>query len=196
MTPEEIVEEILSLSRADQARLFNLLRERPALRRYLSAEAEPPAPAEPAPAPSTPATSRALDSTCDYLLIFDGGSRGNPGQGYGSYALYRTDTGRGRVERLEFPGRLTNNEAEYQTLISALETLLGKIREHGRDPKQFSIEVRGDSQLVIYQVLGKWKAKDKRMAAYRDRVRRLLEQFGRYELKHHLRDKSVDVLGH
>lgn len=193
MTPEELVEEILSLSRAEQARLFNLLRERPALRRYLGAEPEPATSAKPAPAPPAP---RALDSSCDYLLIFDGGSKGNPGKGYGSYALYRTDTGRGRVERLEFPGLMTNNEAEYQTLITALETLLGKIREHGRDPQAFSIEVRGDSQLVILQVLGKWRAKDERMAVYRDRVRALLARFGRYELKHQLRDKSVDVLGH
>jgi len=193
VTVEALVEEILSLSRAEQARLFSLLRERPALRRYLNLEAAPSPPTE---SPAAPPPARTLDSSSDYLLIFDGGSRGNPGQGYGSYALYRTDTGRGRVERLEFSGQITNNEAEYQTLITALETLLGKIREHGRDPKQFSIEVRGDSQLVIFQVLSKWKARDERMAAYRDRARALLAQFGRHELKHQLRDKSVDVLGH
>jgi ribonuclease HI len=184
------MEEILTLSRADQAKLFALLRERPTLRRYLSND-PPPAEREPAAAAPKP-----VESDCTYLLIFDGGSRGNPGEGYGSYVLYRTDSGQKRIERLEFPGRMTNNEAEYETLISALETLLEKIRERGLDPSRYSIEVRGDSQLVIFQLLGKWKAKDARMAAYRDHALRLLSQFGRYRLTHHRREKSVEALGH
>jgi ribonuclease HI len=188
MSPEELVEELLLLPEAEQAHFFGLVRQRPILQRLLAGESSP----RPEPELTTPV----IDSTADYLLIFDGGSKGNPGQGYGSYHLSRPSTGKGRTERLEFSGRMTNNEAEYETLVNALETLLSKIREFGKDPRDYSIEIRGDSQLVIFQILGKWKAKDDRMAAYRDRARKLLKQFGTYELKHHLRDNSVRVLGH
>ncbi|HYN87816.1 MAG TPA: ribonuclease HI family protein [Ardenticatenaceae bacterium] len=204
MSPELLLQAILELSRADQARLFALIREHPRLQRQLRPESVPAAaveesvrePEDGTPEPVAVAPARPAANGFDYLLIFDGGSKGNPGKGYGSYALHRTATGQKRVERLDFPGRLTNNEAEYQTLIAALETLLGKLREHGRDPKDFSIEVRGDSQLVIFQVQGKWKAKDDRMAGYRDRARALLGEFGRHQLTHHLREKSVRELGH
>ena len=46
-------------------------------------------------------------------VVFDGGSRGNPGEGYGSF-LVRSPGGRKPViRRLEFGGNYTNNQAEY-----------------------------------------------------------------------------------
>ncbi|MGB0387699.1 MAG: reverse transcriptase-like protein, partial [Ardenticatenaceae bacterium] len=92
--------------------------------------------------------------------------------------------------------RMTNNEAEYETLISALDTLATKLREHGNDPKEYSLDLRGDSLLVISQVTGKWRAKNNRMATYRNRVRELLKDFGSYTLRHHDRSYSVAALGH
>lgn len=35
-----------------------------------------------------------LEGPADYTIIFDGGSRGNPGPGYGSYALVREYNGK------------------------------------------------------------------------------------------------------
>ncbi|MCA1668296.1 MAG: hypothetical protein LC793_13055 [Thermomicrobia bacterium] len=49
----------------------------------------------------------------EYTIIFDGGARGNPGEGYGSYEL-RTGTHR-EIVRLTFGNNVTNNEAEYQS---------------------------------------------------------------------------------
>src|SRR3712207_7739911 len=40
-----------------------------------------------------------------------------------------------------------------------------------------TLEVRGDSALVLQQVLGAWKAKDDRMRALRDEARALLRRF-------------------
>jgi len=96
-----------------------------------------------------------------WVLIFDGGSRGNPGPGYGSYALIKP-TGSADlpelaepsalsarsadVVRLDFGARMTNNEAEYDTLIAALEDLIARITQAGRNPAEFSVEVRGDSR--------------------------------------------------
>jgi len=131
-----------------------------------------------------------------YVLVFDGGSKGNPGKGYGSYMLVRTDTGQRKTQRLEFEGLLTNNEAEYKTLIEAVRTLLEKIRAHGKDPASYRIEIRGDSALVINQLSGKWKARDARMAALRDEALALLNQFGGWRISHHDRRNSVKWLGH
>jgi ribonuclease HI len=128
----------------------------------------------------------------DFLIVFDGGSRGNPGAGYGSYAVF--DGSRpGQVRRLEFPDPMTNNEAEYHTLIAALAALAGRL---GRRAPETSLEVRGDSQLVIQQVLGNWKAKDERMRDLRDKARAGLGRFGKWRLVGQPREDSVRVLGH
>jgi ribonuclease HI len=132
----------------------------------------------------------------DYLLIFDGGSRGNPGWGYGSYAIIRVQDGAQRLKRLELGDGYTNNEAEYDTLVAGLGHLIQRIEQAGRRPEEFTVEVRGDSTLVIHQLLGKWKAKDPRMRERRGRCLRLLGQFSAVELKTQPREESVRVLGH
>ena len=137
-----------------------------------------------------------LDWEPDYLLIFDGGSRGNPGWGYGSYAIIRVQDGAQRLKRLELGDGYTNNEAEYDTLVAGLRHLIQRIEEAGRRPQEFTVEVRGDSTLVIHQLLGKWKAKDPRMRERRGRCLRLLGQFSAVELKTQPREESVRVLGH
>lgn len=132
----------------------------------------------------------------DYTLIFDGGSLGNPGQGYGSYALIRNSDGSQRIQRLEFEGELTNNEAEYLSLIAALEDTIATIEAADRDPAEFSIDVRGDSRLVLRQTAGEWKVRKPHLRPLCDRTVDLLNRFGRFQLTWHERGESVDVLGH
>jgi ribonuclease HI len=129
------------------------------------------------------------------ILHFDGGSRGNPGPGYGSYVLLR---GRREVLRRarEFGPSLTNNEAEYEALLAGLADALKWLQREGIDPGHVTLEVRGDSQLVIRQLQGVWKAREPRMAALRDRALALLRRFGRYDLRQVPRRRSVEVLGH
>lgn len=128
-------------------------------------------------------------------IIFDGGSRGNPGQGYGSYALRWPGIPEQKI-RLQFGNQVTNNEAEYDTLIAALEGVIKRLRDGGADPATARLDVRGDSLLVINQVLGKWQAKEERLQVRRDRIRQLLKAFGGWQLNHHGRANSVEVLGH
>lgn len=128
-------------------------------------------------------------------IIFDGGSKGNPGEGYGSYAL-RWPGSQPQVVRLRFGNRVTNNEAEYDTLIAALEGVLKRLRDQGADPKTARLDIRGDSLLVINQVLGQWKAKEERLQGRRNRVRDLLKAVGSWQLRHHDRKHSVNALGH
>lgn len=132
----------------------------------------------------------------DYTIVFDGGSKGNPGKGYGSYQISRARDDKTRIRRLEFPGLTTNNEAEYLTLIEALTDLSGGIKKAGNTPASFSVEVKGDSQLVINQTAGRWKVSEPRLKPLRDKAQALLAQFGSSDLVWHRRDKSVEVLGH
>lgn len=124
-------------------------------------------------------------------VLFDGGADPNPGQGYGSYRLVVNGTV-GAIKRLKFPGKLTNNEAEYNTLIAALED----IHAHSHDLSRTIVAIKGDSSLVINQINGTWRAKDARMAALRDRALRLLNPLGRWSASWHDRGNSVRVLGH
>jgi ribonuclease HI len=179
MAVQKLLEEIAGLTEAERADLLSRLRE---------LYGAPPPPRQ----MGLGLEASAWDGPADYLLIFDGGSEGNPGRGYGSYALF--EGGRpARPVRLDFAGSLTNNEAEYQTLIGALDDLLARLAERAA---QASLEVRGDSALVLQQVQGRWKAKDDRMRALRDEVRARLGRFARWRLIQQPREDSVRVLGH
>lgn len=128
-------------------------------------------------------------------IIFDGGSKGNPGQGYGSYALDWPGFPR-QVVQLKFGDQVTNNEAEYDTLIAALEAISKRLHESGANPRTAKLDIRGDSLLVISQIKGEWQVNKAELQSRRDRARALLSTFGQARLTHHKREKSVEVLGH
>ena len=91
---------------------------------------------------------------------------------------------------------MTNNEAEYEALIQALEDLRGRLAAMGRDPLQTDVIVLGDSQLVINQVTGVWRARDPRMLQRRNRVRELLQSFGTVSFARRGREDIEEILGH
>lgn len=128
-------------------------------------------------------------------IVFDGGSRGNPGQGYGSFALEWPGQPR-EVVQLTFGKKDTNNEAEYDTLIAALEAVRERLAEEGIEPGMASLSIRGDSLLVCNQVQGKWNCKEPRLQGRLKKVKALLSTFGSADLGHHPRAKSVEILGH
>lgn len=128
-------------------------------------------------------------------ILFDGGSRGNPGPGYGSYHI-RVPDGREETVHLDFGRRMTGNEAEYRTLIAALEDVLRRLQREGLDPQAFVVDIRGDSALVILQVRGDWKARHPRMRALRERVWGLLGTFGGHRLERVPREIALRHLGH
>ncbi|MEM7133243.1 MAG: ribonuclease HI family protein [Chloroflexota bacterium] len=128
-------------------------------------------------------------------IVFDGGSKGNPGYGYGSYALEWPGQPQ-QVVRLQLGNSITNNEAEYDTLIMALEAILKRLHAEGAAPNTAQLDIRGDSKLVIQQVLGAWKCNEERLRRRRNKAQKLLAQFDRWRLQHHKREKSVEVLGH
>ena len=128
-------------------------------------------------------------------LIFDGGSHGNPGPSYGSYVIRGMPGGGKNPARLKLKHG-TNNEAEYRTLIAGIEAVLAQAEERDLEPAEIELLLRGDSNLVLKQMEGVWKAKDARMRALRDQARSLLKPFARVRYQHQPRSKSVRVLGH
>lgn len=131
----------------------------------------------------------------EYEIVFDGGSLGNPGHGYGSFAI--SENGRQLVlEKLDYAhlgNQVTNNQAEYLTLVHALERVA---LMRGSGLADTSVIVRGDSLLVVNQLAGKWKVKNEGLRPLYQRAGELLAKFGRRELIWHDRAKSVRVLGH
>ncbi|HET8523675.1 MAG TPA: ribonuclease HI family protein [Thermomicrobiales bacterium] len=130
-----------------------------------------------------------------YEIVWDGGSLGNPGHGYGSYRL-RNPRGREIYEKLDFADlgdKVTNNQAEYLTLIRAMERLRHLL---GDRAKNVSVLIQGDSQLVINQVTGSWKVKNAALRPLHLRATALLPEFGAVEFAWHPRANSVAVLGH
>ena len=95
------------------------------------------------------------------VLIFDGGSKGNPGKGYGSFAL-RWPGQTEQIVQLQFGDQVTNNEAEYDTLIAALDAVQSRLDDLGADTDAAELVVYGDSLLVINQVKGEWQCKEPR----------------------------------
>jgi len=142
-----------------------------------------------------PPPDAALAEPPTYRLVFDGGSLGNPGRGYGSYHV-TSPRGGTLHERLEFDDRgttVTNNQAEYLALIRGLERLRDLLGERAGSA---SVEILGDSQLVINQLNGRWKVRNAELQPLHEQARALLAGFGRSDLRWHDRSHSVDLLGH
>src|SRR5271157_2016766 len=79
-----------------------------------------------------------------YLVAFsDGGARGNPGpSGYG--VVIQDEAGRKVAALSQYLGHQTNNFAEYQGLIAALEYAVSNGHK--------AIKVISDSELLVRQI--------------------------------------------
>lgn len=82
--------------------------------------------------------------------------------------------------RFNFPA--SNNEAEYEALITGLSLArrLGVVR----------LKVHSDSQLVVKQVLGEYEAKEDSMKKYLARVGLLMKDFDSFEIQRIPRSKN------
>ena len=117
----------------------------------------------------------------------DGGARGNPGPA--GYGVVLHDAKGNKVASLSrFLGRQTNNFAEYQALIAALEYAV----EHG--PK--ALKVVSDSELMVRQIKGIYKVKDATLRDLHARASQLIRQLDWFQIEHVLRggNREADLL--
>lgn len=94
------------------------------------------------------------------LKIFaDGGARGNPGPAATGFVV-KDDTGKILAQKGEYLGKATNNVAEYQAVIKALEWLRTN-RRVVADKERIVFFL--DSQLVVNQLNGLFRVKNARL---------------------------------
>src|SRR5580765_8257133 len=120
-----------------------------------------------------------------YLIAHsDGGARGNPGPaGYG--VVIKDETGRKVAALSEYLGHQTNNFAEYQGLIAALEYAL----EHG--PK--ALKLISDSELLVRQIKGIYKVKNATLQELHGRAKELIAQLDWFSIDHALREHNREA---
>lgn len=128
-----------------------------------------------------------------FEIVFDGGSLGNPGKGYGSFDITRNGVEFDRQIKMQFGDNMTNNQAEYLSLIGALKSV---INHPDVDAGSAQINIHGDSQLVIKQLKGEWKAKHANMQPLWAEARGLLTEVKSWKADWHGRSNSVERLGH
>ena len=108
-------------------------------------------------------------------MYADGGSRGNPGPSASGFAILDAND-KVLVERGVYLGITTNNQAEYQALKLGLE----EAREMGLD----SIDVYMDSLLVVNQMTGKFKVKNRDLWPIHDAIKSLAHSFRHITFTH------------
>jgi ribonuclease HI len=124
------------------------------------------------------------------VIYTDGGSRGNPGPA--AIGVILTDE-KGKIlkEYAEKIGRATNNEAEYEAVIFALQKaklLFGK-----KKIKTMDIEMKMDSEFVAKQLNGQYKILDRKIEQLFLKAWNLKVDFGKAKFTHIPRNKNLEA---
>ncbi|HXF44301.1 MAG TPA: ribonuclease HI family protein [Candidatus Paceibacterota bacterium] len=127
------------------------------------------------------------------LTIYtDGGARGNPGPAAIGVLVEDPSASSGRVKSYsEAIGNTTNNVAEYRAVIFALtkaKALLGADKA-----KETELEIRSDSELVVSQLKGEYKIKDKDLQPLFVEVWNKMQNFKKVEFVLIPREKNKEA---
>ncbi|MGH7973117.1 MAG: ribonuclease HI family protein [Limisphaerales bacterium] len=118
------------------------------------------------------------------IAHIDGGSRGNPGPA--AYAVVVSGEDETHLASLsKYLGHTTNNVAEYQGLLAALEYAL----EHNRR----RLKIITDSELMARQINGQYKVKNPNLKVLYDRARALIAQFDSFRIEHVRREHNREA---
>jgi probable phosphoglycerate mutase len=118
------------------------------------------------------------------IAYIDGGSRGNPGPaGYG--VRVEDDAGQLVAELHRSLGIATNNVAEYNGLLAALEWAV--------DHSVPTLEIRSDSELLVKQMLGVYRVKNAGLQPLFQRARLLAHRVGRVTFRHVRRELNKEA---
>jgi ribonuclease HI len=123
---------------------------------------------------------------CEYVLNFDGSSKGNPGLAGAGMVIYKNN--QEIWSSCKFLGCKTNNQSEYSALILGLKAALSQDID--------SLCVLGDSLLVINQVNGVFKVNSELLRELHTEVIELKAKFKYIEFNHVYREynKRADEL--
>jgi len=115
-------------------------------------------------------------------IYIDGGARGNPGPAGIGVVIYENEN---KIKEFhKYIGEATNNVAEYNALIYALQ------EAHMLGAKD--IVVHMDSELVYKQLKGEFRVKDKKIKPLFEQAVHLINGLDKIELK--LIDRSLNKI--
>jgi ribonuclease HI len=118
------------------------------------------------------------------VLHVDGGARGNPGPA--AIGVVVSEPGGAVIDELaERIGVATNNVAEYQAVLRALQ----RAKELGIS----EVEVVGDSELVARQLTGAYKVKHPALRPLYEQARAALRGFESWEIRTVPRAQNADA---
>ena len=118
------------------------------------------------------------------IIYTDGAARGNPGPA-AIGATIKDEKGNLIASISRCIGITTNNQAEYRAVIAALEqaTSLGARR----------VELRSDSELVVKQLKGQYRVKNKALMPLHQMVKQLIGSLESFSISHVPREQNVEA---
>ena len=114
------------------------------------------------------------------IINADGGSRGNPGPSASGFVIQDYASGEVLEDGGEYLGITTNNQAEYRAVLFALK--------RAQELNVEEIEFRLDSLLVVNQMKGIYKVKNKDLAVVYEQIKKLCQEFKEVKFVHVLRE--------
>jgi probable phosphoglycerate mutase len=118
------------------------------------------------------------------IVHIDGGSRGNPGPA--AYGVVIDSADGPRLAAFSgYLGKATNNVAEYQGLIAALDHVL---RKH-----YLRVHVRTDSELLELQIKGVYKVKSPGLRPLHERALELISRLESFSIEHVPRERNREA---
>ena len=118
-----------------------------------------------------------------YTIHTDGGARGNPGPAACAFVVSSGDEV--VFQRGWYIGETTNNQAEYQAVHGALTWAT----EH----QAKEVHIVSDSELIVKQLRGEYKVKNKELAPWHQKVLLLARQFPLIDFTVVKREKNVEA---
>lgn len=116
-------------------------------------------------------------------IEFDAGTRPtNPGP---SAIGYIVETNGRKEQGSRSIGEATNNQAEYHALLQGVQT--------AQQMGCTDVVAKGDSQLVVKQVQGKWSVNDSELQPLCEQATQLIESFESFSIQHVPREGNVDA---
>lgn len=122
----------------------------------------------------------------------DGGARGNPGPAGIGVRIASVDPVSGEVledvaQLSEAIGETTNNQAEYRALVLALDWLAAHADQVAPDA---TLTFYTDSELMAYQIQGKYRVKNEELKPLYERVISMLRHYANWSIMPVRREKN------
>ncbi|MBU6415170.1 ribonuclease HI family protein [Patescibacteria group bacterium] len=131
-----------------------------------------------------------MSSAEKIIINTDGGSRGNPGLAALGVVFF-DERGKMLKSYGKTLGTRTNNEAEYEAVIFALQK--AKSLYGGAKIKKMEFEIRMDSELIVSQLNGKYKIEEEKLEPLFLKIWNLKIGFGPMKIIHIPREKNREA---